>query len=120
MIVQLDYPPSTNRAWRMASGRMVQQRGVKAWKQRAGWMARAAGFAPLEGPVRVVATLHPKMTARGQASRKRIDIDNALKVALDALNGVAYGDDRQIVETTARVGEPLPDGGLTVCVEAAI
>jgi crossover junction endodeoxyribonuclease RusA len=119
MIVQLDYPPSTNRAWRMHKGRMVQSKIARDWKKRAGWMARAAGFEPLEGPVRVVATLHPKMTARGQTSRVRIDIDNALKTVLDALNGVAYGDDRQIVETTARLGEPMPDGALTVSVEAA-
>ena len=47
-----------------------------------------------------------------------VGIAHALKAALDALNGVAYGDDRQIVETTTRLGDPMPDGALTICVEA--
>lgn len=114
MIALLAYPPSTNRAWRLTNGRMVQHQTVKAWKQAAAWTARASGFRPLAGPVAVRATLHPRMTKAGQASKVRLDADNALKLVLDALNGVAYADDKQAVEVTACIGYPLPEGGLTV------
>ena len=33
---------------------------------------------------------------------KKPDIDNTLKVILDALNGIAYEDDRQVVEVRCR------------------
>ena len=118
--IQLDYPPSTNRAWRMANGRMIQNQAVKTWKQSAQWIARAAGTPKLAGAVRIVATLHPRMTKSGQASKRRLDLDNSLKMALDALNGIAYCDDRQVVELISRVGYPLPEGGLTLQVEPAL
>lgn len=34
-------------------------------------------------------------------SKLRGDIDNYIKTVLDALNGVAWGDDNQIVKVTA-------------------
>ena len=33
---------------------------------------------------------------------KTPDIDNVIKIVLDALNGVAYEDDKQIIEVTGR------------------
>ncbi len=35
---------------------------------------------------------------------------------LDALQGVAYLNDKQVRKITAEYGDPLPDGGLTVTV----
>jgi crossover junction endodeoxyribonuclease RusA len=118
--ILLAYPPSTNRAWRMANGRMIQPAAVKAWKHAAQWTARAAGMPQLAGAVRIVATLHPRMTKDGKASKRRLDLDNSIKMALDALNGVAYGDDKQVIEVVSRVGYPLPEGGLTLQVETAV
>lgn len=52
-------------------------------------------------------------------SRVRPDLDNAAKTVLDALNGVAYEDDKQIRFLTVSLGDP-DDGckmdGLSVCV----
>ena len=36
-----------------------------------------------------------------ETPKLRADIDNLLKLALDALNGVAWNDDRQVVKVTA-------------------
>ena len=117
--VTLPYPPSVNRAWRMANGRMIQSPAAKAWKRQSAWIARAAGLTPTSGPVPVTVKLHPKMTKAGTASRRRIDCDNALKCALDALQGVAYLDDHQVTEVHASVGQPIHEGGLTVYVSSA-
>ena len=60
--------------------------------------AVAAGVQPvLDRGVSVSLVLRPKLTRRGQASKVRLDLDNCIKVALDALIGIAY-DDAQVVE----------------------
>lgn len=72
---------------------------------------------PLAGPVAVSMTLHPRMTQTGKSTKRRLDVDNAIKLTLDALNGVAYADDAQVMEIKASIGYPMPEGGLTVSVE---
>jgi crossover junction endodeoxyribonuclease RusA len=47
-----------------------------------------------------------------------IDLDNGLKVAVDALQGVAYANDSQLVGISIRRGEPVPGGALVVSVGA--
>ena len=54
------------------------------------------------GPVAIHAVLHPRLTKEGRASETRIDLDNCLKLVADALNGILWHDDRQIVRVTAR------------------
>lgn len=115
----LPYPPSTNRVWRMAAGRMVQPESVKHWKRSAGWAARAAGVQPLTGQVAVSIILHPRLTTTGRTSAARLDLDNVLKATLDALIGVAYDDDRRVVDVRVTLGHGIPDGGLTVALRAA-
>lgn len=49
---------------------------------------------PMSGPVGMRVQFY-------RASRRRIDLDNLCKLILDALNGVAYVDDVQVVHLTA-------------------
>ena len=80
--------------------------------------ARTAGLtARIEGPVRVCATLHPKRTKKGEASKTRLDLDNCVKVLLDALQGVAYDNDRQVEDLRILLGGPVEGGGISVIVE---
>ncbi|WP_404562177.1 RusA family crossover junction endodeoxyribonuclease, partial [Neisseria gonorrhoeae] len=52
------------------------------------------------------------------ANKTVIDLDNALKVALDALQGVAYHNDRQVRRIAADYAdEPKQGGGLAVEIE---
>jgi len=118
MRLSLAYPPSTNRLWRHQRGRMVVSAEAQAWKQAAVWQARAVGCPLLAGPVTVDMILHPRLTKAGKASQIRLDVDGPIKIALDALQGVAYANDKQVTCLTARVGAPLPEGGLTVQVKA--
>ena len=115
MILQLPTPPSTNRLWRTTKhGRTYQPAEVVAWKRTAAWTAKSIGIEPITGPVGVRIALLPRMTVRGKATKRRIDLDNAIKAVLDALNGVAYADDSQVIDIHARIGQPVLNGGLTV------
>lgn len=119
-MLRLPYPPSVNRVWRKCKGRMVLAEPVRAFREQAAWAARAAGIRPLVGAVSVELRLHPKAPKRASDKPVRcIDIDNASKAALDALNGVAYVDDAQVVRLLIERREPIPGGALFVQVTHA-
>lgn len=120
MIAVLDYPPSANRLWRSVNGRQYVSPETKTWKRAAAWKAKQLGVRMVDTPVRVRVTLHPRLTKQGKASAVRIDLDNAIKAALDAFNGIAYVDDSQVVEINAVIGKPMLNGGLTVSVSEVI
>ena len=112
--VTLPYPISANRYWR---SRVIKPRSgpeivstyvsteAKAYKQEVGWLLRAAGVRqPIAGRVAVAYTLYPhrpqdwktrqrKLGAMWDDSVQCIDLDNAQKVLLDALKGLAFDDD---------------------------
>jgi Holliday junction resolvase RusA-like endonuclease len=60
------------------------------WEAKAQWKGR-----PLEGDVALSVTLY-------FGTNRRADIDNFNKLSLDALTGIVYEDDSQIVELTLR------------------
>lgn len=54
-------------------------------------------------------------------SRKRPDIDNAVKTVLDALKGVVWDDDRQVTQMSVRLLDRKPDSlSVTVAIGAAV
>lgn len=93
MRIVLDYPPSTNRYWRNYKGRMVRSDEANRYKHSVGMLCTTAGLSPSEGEMVV--------TLRLYRPAKRGDLDNRIKVCLDALQGYAYHDDSQIVELHA-------------------
>lgn len=115
-VIRLSYPPSANILWRRVGRRMVVSAEARQWKAAAALTAQAAGMRVIAGAVEVQLVLHPKLTKAGKASVVRIDLDNAIKPTLDALNGVAWQDDKQVVRIVAEVGDPILGGGLTVTV----
>lgn len=124
MILALPYPPSANRYWRIFRGRAVHGAAAREYLEQVDLLARDARLVKLHDCVRVWITLHPvlpkdwakreRKDARWALGVRRIDVDNAGKVALDALQGVAYNNDRQVTDYRARLGAPIPNGGLTV------
>lgn len=118
-MIRLPYPVSANRYWRSFRGMTVRSKEADAYKRTAAHSAFIAGWCVLDCPVVVAITLHPKRTKKGLASATRMDLDNCIKVTLDALNGVAYRDDRQVVRLVAEVGDAVEMGGLSVAVTAA-
>ena len=74
------------------SGRHFVPARIRAAQDQVAWCAREAmaGDLPLAGPVSVVATFARK-------SRRRTDLENLWKLTGDALEGIVYDNDAQIV-----------------------
>jgi crossover junction endodeoxyribonuclease RusA len=81
----LPYPPSGNDRWNAVSGRYVESREARDYRERVNKQLKCR---PLEGALVVSGVIY-RPTRRG-------DLDNRLKTLLDALQGVAYRDDGQI------------------------
>lgn len=93
MTVTLPYPPSANRYWRSFRGRVIKSIEATHYIELVYWTTRDAGLDLLQGDV--------SLTLRLYRPQKRGDLDNRIKVLLDALQGVAYKDDEQVVELHA-------------------
>jgi crossover junction endodeoxyribonuclease RusA len=106
----LPVPPSANRYWRNYGGRVVVSDEARAYKGQAGWLAKEAGCGLLTGPVGVLLHVH--------RARRVGDLDNYIKVLLDALRGVVFEDDSQVVELHAFRGEDPAAPRVNVCVWA--
>lgn len=63
------------------------------------WRSRYPNLPPYEGPVCLALTFWT-------ATRRGRDWDNLAKLFTDALNGVAYKDDRQIIDAVVHVRRP--------------
>lgn len=110
IILSLPYPVSANKNWR--NGYVSKE--SRAYKKQVQQIAKQHCVKPLAGDVAVTYTLHPRQNVDGSASKARLDIFNAEKITSDALNGIAWSDDQQIVDGRVRLGSPKVDGGLTV------
>ena len=97
-------PQGKQRARRGRGGHFYTPKETRLFERRVAWAAkRALGWSMGDyiGPVELAVTCY-------FSDRRRRDADNVLKSVSDALNGVCYKDDSQIVRCEARrlVGEP--------------
>jgi len=124
LIIRAPYPISANRYWRIARNRIYKSPESMTYRNLivAAYTDQSRnGFTRIDtGPVSFELVLHPKTTKRGTASKTRIDLDNALKVVIDAFNGLAYLDDKQITLINARIGDPVGGGGVTVIIRESV
>ena len=112
MILHLPYPPSVNRYWRMARGRMYIDEAGTAYREAMYLACRLQGVKPMKGRLDIQIALYPP-------DKRKRDVDNTLKAMLDALQaGGAYADDAQIdhLELTRCEVDP-PDGSVIVQIE---
>jgi len=65
------------------------------YKEQVGWTARPLFKAPLVGPVGIEVDAYI-------ADKRPGDLDNIIKAIQDGLNGIAWLDDRQVIEIKAR------------------
>lgn len=92
------YPPALNRYWRFVTirghGRVLLSREARQYKAA---LALLGTGALIDGPIR--------LSLRVYRPRKAGDLDGALKGLLDALQGVVYANDSQIIELHAWRGD---------------
>ena len=123
----LPYPLSGNRYWRHFKGRTVVSQEAKDYRAQVQLSARKAGLhSPLAGILAVTYTLHP-VRAKDWEKRKaantwmldvrRIDLGNCEKVTSDALNGILWEDDKQLVRISLVLDTPVEGGALHVRIE---
>lgn len=115
--LELPYPISVNRYYRNFRGMTVKSAEARDYQAIIRALAMQEGFSePLSGAIHVEMTYHPKRPKKwtvGTPTRSQ-DISNVIKVAEDALNGIAWHDDKQITFLAIAKGEPVPDGALIV------
>jgi len=89
----LPYPPTVNHMYRRARGHLALTPEALAFRHAVRMIAMVQGVTPITGPVAVFIDVY--------RPRRRGDLDNILKAALDALNGIAYRDDEQVTRISA-------------------
>lgn len=116
-MLKLPYPISTNRYWRNFKGRTVLSGEAKHYKQEVAWLAKQAKMPLLDGDVEVHIRVIPKARKDGEPSLQLLDLDNATKVLLDALQLIAYHNDKQIKKIVSDYAPyAKPNGGALVSV----
>lgn len=99
--LHLPEPPSGNRYWRHVGARVLLSAEARAYRQAVANAALLSRVRPLAADVPCAVTL------RWYRGRRAGDLDNRVKQLLDSLCGVAYADDRQVVELHAyRADDP--------------
>lgn len=111
-ILILPAPPSANRWWRNVNGRMVKSAAARQYQEAVGMLAGPQALIPAPDPVRISVVWYRAM--------KSGDLDKRLGVLLDALQGICYESDAQIVEIHAyRAEDEKREGRVEVQVMAA-
>lgn len=116
--VIIPYPPSVNTYWRAVKGRVILSKKGREYR----YVVNEAIAAAFEGdevddPRPLLGRLKVKIVATMPDKRRR-DIDNINKAALDALGyaGV-YGDDNQIDDLQVVRGDVFSPGCLDITIE---
>ncbi len=94
MKLTLPLPPSVNAYWRIFRNRILLSAEARAYKENLSRRVLTWGHRPLVGDVVVSLTVYRK--------RRSGDLDNFFKATFDALKGVGFNDDSQVVEIHAR------------------
>lgn len=108
ILLSLPIPPSANRYWRYAGRKPYRSPEANAYKEAVGWKCIEAKAEPL-----TASALCIEMKFVGLRANR--DLDNCIKVLLDALQGYTYKNDNKIARIVA---ERCPRRGKqTPCVE---
>lgn len=132
LTLTLPYPVSANRYWRsfVVNGHVqtVVSAEAKAYRREVAWLLKLAKIRePIYGRVALTVKLYPKLPLDAITRMRKlgdewenevrcIDLDNALKILLDAMKGRVFIDDAFVWRLHAERGEPK----LEACVEVTI
>jgi len=121
----LPWPVSSNRYWQsfvpkgMTRAIVHPSNEARIYKRQVKKIAQAAGVTPILGPIEYELELYPHLPLDWEKRVKLdpvwwdltvqcMDLDNARKVLLDALNGIAWTDDSRIRKDPGEI--MVPDG----------
>lgn len=113
---------------------MYDPKNAQGWREAVAIVAGSAVNEPLEGPLDVSLSFffpRPKShygtgknselvkTSAPVHHAQKPDIDNVIKSTLDGMNGVLYGDDKQVIRIWAekRWAHRPDQSGLALCIE---
>lgn len=133
--LSLPLPPSSNNYWRTAviKGKPVVHVSTEAkeYKRSVGWLVCQAGIrTPIKGRVGIIVNMYPNQPKDWERRARRdpegwadsvlsMDLDNCLKVTLDALKNLAFEDDAWIRKIEAKRMIPdRPEGRLEITIYA--
>jgi crossover junction endodeoxyribonuclease RusA len=111
----LPFPPSTNRYWRSVPGKgvLISEQG-RTYRSAVQALASAHRW-PRYGAKRLSVTIEAWMP-----DKRRRDLDNLLKAALDALTHAGVWDDDSQIDDLRIVRAPLVGGVLKISVQEVI
>ncbi len=117
--------PATKGSWKaLRNGKLRPDNArEKPWALAVAWSAKAARVEQVDGPVIVELVCYfPRPKRPTHAFPSRNDVDKLARSTLDALTGIAWRDDQQVVElrvSKAYTGEVQRDPGAWVSVRTA-
>jgi crossover junction endodeoxyribonuclease RusA len=129
IVLTLPYPVSANRYWRpVRIGKhitIVPTKEAKEYRANVAAICATRRMSPIAGRIAIAVRLYPNRP-KDFAVRQRklgptwddgvqsIDLDNANKVLLDALKGIAFEDDRWVRRLQAERMEPDQHGARVI------
>ena len=109
-MISLPWPPSVNRYWRSAMGRVLISEEGRRYRRCVAECCLIKGVRGTAGPLAV------SIVAYAPDGRRR-DLDNLLKAPLDALTHAgAWEDDSQISDLRIMWGKPSRPGRLEITI----
>src|SRR5512147_2723677 len=84
--LNLPWPPSVNAIWRKNKRSVYRSSKYVSWIKQASWIAKLGKHQPIKGEFSATIILNPP-------DKRRIDIDNRVKVLLDLAQKVSLIDD---------------------------
>jgi len=100
----LPWPPSLNTYWRNVGGRTLISSEGRAYREAVVWLAKSENW-PKHGDKRLTVTVEAWVP-----DKRRRDLDNMLKAALDALTHAGVWDDDGQIDDLRIVRMPI--GGM--------
>jgi crossover junction endodeoxyribonuclease RusA len=97
MNIVLPFPPSSNRYWRSFRGRVVKSKEARDYQQAVSCLANVGAS---NGPPTLL-TGAVGLELNFYRPQRRGDLDNRIKVLVDALQGIVYINDSQVSELHA-------------------
>jgi Holliday junction resolvase RusA-like endonuclease len=112
ILVRLPWPPSCNHMYRRAEGGQVRLTKYAAtYRAVVRSILALHGARPIAGPVALTIDLYPPR------EKRTMDIDNALKALLDALEGRCFKNDSAVCRLLVTRRERRAGGEVVVQVE---